>query len=64
MLFLCMTPSNVFRLRAIETKSIDMKQPDTGNGTATPNPEEVSVEKKRANEAIHRIQAAARQLNQ
>uniref|UniRef100_A0A1I7UJ39 WSN domain-containing protein n=4 Tax=Caenorhabditis tropicalis TaxID=1561998 RepID=A0A1I7UJ39_9PELO len=43
------------RLRSIETKNLEMKETSS---------EDVAAEKKRANEAVHRIQVAARQLHQ
>uniref|UniRef100_A0A8R1E5W2 HTH_Tnp_Tc3_2 domain-containing protein n=1 Tax=Caenorhabditis japonica TaxID=281687 RepID=A0A8R1E5W2_CAEJA len=50
----------IVRLRAIETKSAEMRAAAADGGS----PDDVAVEKKRASDAIHRIQDAARQLNQ
>ncbi|EFO92689.1 hypothetical protein GCK72_008603 [Caenorhabditis remanei] len=49
------------RLRSIETKSAELKPCDP---PSTATADDVAAEKKQANDSIHRIQAAARQLNQ
>ncbi|CAI2348530.1 unnamed protein product [Caenorhabditis sp. 36 PRJEB53466] len=52
----------ISRLRTIEMKSAEMKA-ESGSGTVI-NADDVLAEKKRANDAIQRIQIVARQLNQ
>ncbi|CAO4371984.1 unnamed protein product [Caenorhabditis nigoni] len=58
----------VQRLRQIETKNSEMKpvtsSDPSSSASSSVSPEDVAAEKKRANDAIHRIQHAARQLNQ
>lgn len=56
----------VQRLRSIETKSTEMKpsSESSASSSSTSSPEDVAAEKKRAVDAVHRIQHAARQLNQ
>ncbi|PIC40586.1 hypothetical protein B9Z55_011877 [Caenorhabditis nigoni] len=57
----------VQRLRQIETKNSEMKpvtsSDPSSSASSSVSPEDVAAEKKRANDAIHRIQHAARQLN-
>ncbi|EGT56570.1 hypothetical protein CAEBREN_29860 [Caenorhabditis brenneri] len=50
------------RLHAIETKSAEMKASQNSSGPSSAD--ELAADKKQANDAVHRIQIAARQLNQ